>query len=101
MSEMCPKCGLPKDICVCSVLDRETEGKVKIFTRPAKFKKLVTVVSGVNHDEIERTAKNLKKILACGGTNKGEEIELQGNHKEATKKALLSMGYKESNIDVL
>lgn len=100
MADICPKCGLPKDICVCSVLDRETESKIKVYTKKAKFNRIVTVVEGVSPDEIERTEKSLKHILACGGTTKDSIIELQGDHKDKTKKALVGLGYKEDIIDV-
>src|SRR5271169_4359113 len=100
MAEICPRCGLPKELCVCNILDRETETKIKVYTKKAKFDKYVTVVEGINPDEIERTTKSLKRILACGGTNKDNIIELQGEHKLTTKKALISIGYKESNIDL-
>jgi len=43
----------------------------------------MTVVSGISGDEIENVTKNLKNMLACGGTHKDDTIELQGNHKEA------------------
>ena len=100
MAEICPRCGLPTELCVCNILDRETETKIKVYTKKAKFDKYVTVVEGINPDEIERTAKSLKRILACGGTNKDNVIELQGEHKLQTKKALISIGYKDSNIDM-
>ncbi|HVC58542.1 MAG TPA: stress response translation initiation inhibitor YciH [Candidatus Acidoferrales bacterium] len=100
MAEICPRCGLPTEICVCNVLERETETKIRVFTKKAKFNKFVTIVEGISPEEIERTAKSLKRILACGGTYKDNYIELQGGQKEKAKKALLSIGYKESNIDV-
>jgi len=100
MSDICPRCGLPKELCVCNILDRETETKIKVYTKKAKFDKYVTVVEGISPDEIERTTKSLKRILACGGTHKDNMIELQGEHKQATKKALISIGYKDSNVDL-
>lgn len=100
MADICPRCGLPTELCVCNVLDRETETKIKVYTKKAKFDKYVTVVEGINPDEIERTAKSLKRILACGGTYKDNVIELQGEHKLQTKKALISIGYKDSNVDL-
>lgn len=100
MADMCPTCGLPLELCVCKVLDRETEGKIRITTKNTKFHKVVTVVEGINADEIERTTKELKRALACGGTTRGSSIELQGEHRESTRKALAQLGYKESNIDV-
>ena len=100
MADICPRCGLPTEICVCNILDRETETKIKVYTKKAKFDKYVTIVEGISPDEIERTAKSLKRILACGGTYKDSTIELQGEHKDKTKKALISIGYKDNNIDV-
>lgn len=99
MADICPRCGLPTELCVCNVLDRETETKIKVYTKKAKFDKYVTVVEGINPDEIQRTTKSLKRILACGGTSKDNVIELQGEHKAATKKALISIGYKDTNVD--
>jgi translation initiation factor 1 len=100
MPDICPNCGLPKELCVCTVLEKETENKIKVYTKKAKFDKFVTVVEGIGQEDLERTAKSLKRILACGGTYKGAAIELQGEHKDATKKALIGIGYREENIDV-
>ncbi len=99
-ADICPNCGLPKEICVCNILDRETESKIKVYTKKAKFDKYVTLVEGIGTDEIEKTAKSLKRILACGGTAKGSVIELQGEHKDQVKKALISIGYRDSSIEV-
>ncbi len=101
MSEICPKCGLPKELCVCDVLDKETARRIKISTEKKKFKKYMVVVEGLSGDELEKTAKELKRILACGGTYKNGVIELQGGDKETVKKALISLGYSEDIIDVV
>jgi predicted translation initiation factor SUI1 len=82
------------------VLDRETETKIRIYTKKAKFDKVVTVVEGISPEEIDKTAKSLKRMLACGGTHKSNYIELQGEHKLASKKALEKIGYKPDSIDV-
>lgn len=100
MPDICPKCGLPKELCVCDVLSRETNRRIKIYTEKKRFKKYMTVVSGLMGEEMERAAKELKRALACGGTYKNGIIELQGDHKEGVKKALLSMGYPEDSIEV-
>lgn len=100
MADICPKCGLPKELCVCTVLEKETENKIKVYTKKAKFDKYMTVVEGIGQEDLERTAKSLKRILACGGTYKGTAIELQGEHKDAAKKALIGIGYSSDNIDV-
>lgn len=100
MADICQKCGLPLELCVCKVLDRETETKIRIYTKKTKFDKMATVVEGVSPDELQRTAKELKHALSCGGTAKENTIELQGEHKFDVKKALAKLGYKESNIDI-
>ena len=100
MPDICPKCGLPKELCVCDVLNRETNRRIKVYTEKKKFRKYMTVVSGLAGEEMEKTAKELKHALACGGTYKKGIIELQGDHKAAVKKALLEMGYPEDSIDV-
>ena len=100
MVDICPKCGLPKDICVCDVLDKETENKLKVYTKKAKFDKVVTIVEGLSQDDIEHTAKSLKRMLGCGGTYSASEIELQGNHTKEAKKALAELGFKEQNIEI-
>ena len=100
MADTCPRCGLPLELCVCKVLDRETESKIRVYSKKAKFDKYMTVIEGINPDEIERTTKELKQSLACGGTSRDGMIELQGEHKLAVKKALTKLGYKEANIDV-
>ena len=99
MAEICPKCGLPKELCVCEVLDRETTKKIKVYKERKTFQKYATIVEGLTGDELEKTAKALKQMLACGGTHKNGVIELQGDHKDGVKKALLSLGYPESSID--
>ncbi len=100
-SEIDPITGLPKELNVYEVLERETATRIKIYTKKSKFNKLVTVVEGLSGEELKKVAKELKNRLSCGGTDKNGVIELQGDHKEAAKKILLSLGYQESNIDVL
>jgi translation initiation factor 1 len=100
MSEICPKCGLPKELCVCDILERETSKKIKVYVEKKKFQKYMTIVEGLTGDELEKVAKSLKSMLACGGTYKNGVIELQGMHKDEVKKALIKLGYPEDSIDV-
>ena len=101
MPDMCPRCGLPKELCVCDILDREATRRIKVYKTKAKFSKFVTIVEGLTGDELERTAKDLKTKLACGGTYKKGVIELQGDHLDEVKKELMSIGFPESSIDVI
>jgi len=101
MTEICPRCGLPKELCVCDILDREATKRIKVYVEKAKFNKLMTVVEGLAGEELDKTTKMLKSKLSCGGTDKNGVIQLQGDHKEEVKKALLELGYPESSIDVV
>ena len=99
MNEICVKCGLPKNLCVCVEISKETQ-KIKIRFLRKKFEKFVTTVTGLEDPEvIKELAKNLKRKLACGGTVKGKDIELQGNHVQRVREILLSEGYKQELIE--
>lgn len=99
--EVCKKCGLPQDLCVCETISREAQ-KIIVRTQMRKFKKMVTTVEGLNPKEvnIEDVTKKLKSKLACGGTEKDGVIELQGDHKKRIVGMLASIGFPENTIDV-
>ena len=100
MPDICPKCGLPLDICACGALVKEEVAKIRVYTTKMKFGKLVTIVEGISGDEVVRTASELKRKLACGGTGKGSQIVLQGNHLSKVKGVLMKLGYNEKSIDM-
>ena len=97
---MCNKCGMLKDLCVCEVLDKQGAVKIKIYVTKKKFKKLVTVVEGIDKTQVEKTASELKHGLACGGTAKEGVIILQGDHKRKVSPLLQKMGYLKENIEI-
>jgi translation initiation factor 1 len=101
MSEICPKCGLVKELCVCETIAKESQ-LIKIFLERKKFRKFSTIIEGIDQKEIgiKDLAKKLKEHLACGGTVKEGNIELQGNHKNKIKKILVSMGFSPDTIEV-
>ncbi|MFB6145056.1 MAG: translation initiation factor [Candidatus Nanohaloarchaea archaeon] len=100
MAETCPKCGMPKDLCVCDSIARDEQKiTVKIDTRT--FNKEMTVIEGLSDEvDLDELASTLKSKLACGGTAKNGHIELQGNHTRRIKDILVKEGFDESNIDV-
>jgi len=100
MADICPKCGLPLEICACEALVKEEASRIKVYTTKKRFGKLVTIVEGLGSSEIDKTAKELKRKLACGGSAKDNYIVLQGDHKEKVKQILIGMGYNEKNIDL-
>ena len=100
MSEICPKCGLPLEICACEALEKEESRKITVYETKKKFRKLVTVIEGLDDADLSKTAKSLKQKLACGGTAKDGIIILQGAHKDKVKNILVSLGYLAESISV-
>lgn len=100
MNEICSKCGLPKDLCVCQTIAKEGQ-RIKVKIEKRKFGKLITVIYGINKKEIDlkEVAKELKQKFACGGTVKGDTIELQGEHAEKTKEELVKLGFSAEAIE--
>jgi translation initiation factor 1 len=98
MVEICPTCGLPKEICACIELSREQQ-KINIRLETRKFGKPATVISGIEDERIEAVAQTLKKRCACGGTAKNGLILLQGDHREKLSKILVELGYPKENIE--
>ncbi len=97
---LCPKCGLPLEICACSILEKEEVARIRVYTTKKKFKKLVTIVEGLEEDKMHAVAKELKKSLACGGTEKEGIIILQGNHERKAAEMLVKMGYPKESIRI-
>lgn len=96
--EICPKCGLPLQACVCEEIGK-SEQKIKVEVVKRKYGKIITMVSGLTDINIKQIAKELKKTLACGGTIKRNIIELQGDHKGRIKPILMKSGFPEEFIE--
>ena len=94
MSNICPKCGLPKEICVCEEIAREQQN-ITIALDRRRYGKMMTVIEGLNpHDlDMDSLIGNLKSRCACGGTIKDGKIELQGDHRSKVREALEKMGF--------
>ena len=91
--------GLPKELFDIDQISKETH-KIKIRVERRRLKKKVTSIKGIeNKKEMKQIAKELKRKLACGGTVKADEIELQGEHIKKAKEFLINYGYKEDQID--
>ena len=101
MGEVCPKCGLARELCVCETIAKE-EQRIVIKLEKRKFGKLITIVVGINAKDIDikDVAKKLKSKFACGGTVKGNAIELQGQHRDRVKQELIRMGFAPETIEV-
>ena len=101
MGEVCPDCGLPKELCVCETIAKESQ-KIIVSLVKKKFNKYYTSIQGIDTKEIDikDLCKKLKGQFACGGTEKDGKIELQGDHKSKVRKFLVELGFPPETIDV-
>ncbi|MBS7607421.1 MAG: translation initiation factor [Candidatus Bathyarchaeia archaeon] len=101
MVNICPVCGLPKDICVCGEISKEQQ-KIKVRLETRKFKKAMTLIEGLDSKDVDlgRLAQKMKAYCACGGTAKNGQIMLQGDQREKVYQFLIQMGYPKENIEV-
>jgi|SRR3989344_5271194 len=96
--EICPKCGLPMQACVCEQIVKSSQ-KIKVTMEKRKFGKPATMISGFESGmDVKKIAKALKNELACGGTHKGNIIELQGDHVKKIKPILVKLGFDGDSI---
>jgi len=101
MAEICSKCGLPTDICVCEEISKEQQ-RIRVRLETRKWGRAVTIIDGINDKDadLSRLAQKLKTYCACGGTAKNNEILLQGDHREKVRSYLIRLGYPEENVEV-
>jgi len=101
MEVICPVCGLPKELCVCGTIKRETE-RIKVRLELRKYNKPATVIEGINGNEKELSdmARKLKSWCACGGTAKNGKIILQGDHRDKLPGLLTKLGFDLNQIEV-
>lgn len=100
MAEICSKCGLPKDLCICETMAKE-EAKVRVYLDKRRYGKKMTIVEGIDKEsDPSKIVKVLKSKLACGGTLKEGKIELQGDHRAKVKKILIQNGFADDRIEV-
>jgi translation initiation factor 1 len=101
MVEICPICGLPKDICVCGEISKEQQ-KIMVRMETRKFRRAITIIEGLDSKEtnLKQLAKKMKNFCACGGTAKNGQILLQGDQRERANIFLVQVGYPKGNIEV-
>ena len=99
---VCTKCGLPEELCVCQTIAKEAQ-KVKIGLVEKRYGKSMTVIKGIDTSKIDVKSlmKKLKSKLACGGTYKHDEIELQGDHRDRVKEILIKEGFPKEIVEII
>ena len=101
MVEFDPITGLPMELSAWDNIAKEGQ-KIVVRIIKKKFGKQYTIIEGLNASEvnIKDVAKKLKNKFACGGTAKKDIVELQGNHLNNIKDALVGMGFAPESIEV-
>ena len=101
MAEICPTCGLPKDLCACGEIEREQQ-RIRIRLETRKYGRPTTIVDGIDekNTNLAGMAQKLKGFCACGGTAKNGLIMLQGDHRDRVREYLVDLGYPEGNIQI-
>jgi translation initiation factor 1 len=97
--EIDPKTGLPIQAMEWEALAKSSQN-IRVTTDKKRYGKIVTLVSGFDKGiDIKKTAKSLKNELACGGTFRNNEVELQGDHSKKVKQILIKMGFDKNSIE--
>lgn len=99
LPKICPVCGLPQNLCVCAEIGREQQ-KIKVHVEARRWGKLITIVEGVQGNELNDLAKKLKALCACGGTAKNNKILLQGDQRRKVRDFLVDLGYADRNVEI-
>ena len=102
MAEVCSRCSLPTDLCVCEELEKE-QTRIVIRLEMRRFRKPTTLIEGFNpkRTDLESMTRKLKNMLACGGTSKEGYVLLQGDHRPEVKHRHIShFGFSESSIEI-
>jgi translation initiation factor 1 len=95
----CEHCSRPLDQCACPrtatgklALPKDQQARVR---REKRRGKITTVVSGLDPSTAATLAKELRTLLATGGSvNDDHEIELQGDHQARLVELLKSRGFQ-------
>ena len=101
MAEICPVCGLPKDLCVCEEMSKEQQ-RIRIRLERRKWGKKYTVKDGRDSKELrlDKLASTLNTKCASGGTAKNDQILLMGDHRDVVRNMLINLGFPDENIEV-
>jgi translation initiation factor 1 len=102
MADICPTCGLPKELCVCESIAKENQ-RISVSIEKRKFGKKHTLIEGISNTDVnlKELTKKLKEKFACGGTVKNDIIDLQGDHTKQVKEVLVGQGFNPESIEII
>jgi translation initiation factor 1 len=81
-------------------LDR-SEARVVVRRETRRFRKPVTIIQGLPSTRLSEIARELKRKFGAGGTTKGGELLLQGDHRNHVKEELVRLGFAADHIDMI
>jgi len=81
-------------------LDR-SEARIVIKLEFRRFRKPVTIIQGLPSTRLTDIARELKRRFGAGGTTKGAELLLQGDHRNHVKDELVKLGFPADHIDMI
>jgi translation initiation factor 1 len=90
---------MPRELCVCGGLIQD-ELQITIYNDRRKWGKVVTIMAfeGNSNVDLQNFLKKAKRKVASGGTVRGNEVELMGDHRFRLKRLLMDEGIAEENI---
>lgn len=94
----CPNCQRPINACVCKkgTPGKQGDGIVRVSRETQGRKgKGVTVIRGLGLDAeaLAKLATELKKRCGSGGSVQGDDIEIQGDHRDVIVAELTKKGW--------
>ena len=81
-------------------LDR-SEAHIVVKLEFRRFRKPVTIIRGIPSTRLAEIARELKRKFGAGGTTKGNELLLQGDHRRNLKDELVKLGFPADHIDTI
>lgn len=81
-------------------LDR-SEARIVVKLEFRRFRKPVTIIKGIPNTRLAEIARELKRRFGAGGTTKGGDLLLQGDHRSHVKDELVKLGFLTDHIDMI
>lgn len=81
-------------------LDR-SEARIVVKLEFRRFRKPVTIIQGLPDMRLADIARELKRKFGAGGTTKGNELLLQGDHRSHVRDELVKLGFPADHIDMV
>lgn len=78
-----------------------SEARIVVKLEFRRFRKPVTIIQGLPKTRLAEIARELKRRFGAGGTTKGGELMLQGDHRIHTKDELVKLGFQADHIDMI